>query len=66
MNKTQIAKELGIGRTSVRRLLEENLKNNTEQVSLPATMKTVQIGLHLFVENNSKFVKGKKESSGRH
>lgn len=60
LSQSKIAKELKIGRTSVRRLLSQ--KNQVPiscQDALVDVAKTIKVNLWLQVENNSKFVRGK-------
>ncbi len=57
----QLAKEFSLGEATIYRAL-----NAVKQFSSPPQIKTTKIILWLCVENNSKFVRGKKGKSRRH
>jgi DNA invertase Pin-like site-specific DNA recombinase len=60
IKKTEIAKKFGIGRRTVYDYLKHPLINNTENKA--STQKSIKLLLHLYIENNSKFVRGKKKT----
>ena len=64
---TAIAKKLNIGVASVYRVLKAHKAANPDTVVIgsQATKKIAILDVHLIVENNSKFVRGKNESRRR-
>ncbi len=65
--KVDIAKKFGISRYSIYRYLnkyddEPQSGTSTSQKVVPGALKAIKILLNVYVENNNKFVRGKKKS----
>lgn len=63
-SKSEIAKRLGIGRTSVRRIITAAgaAGGDMATTAAPQRARVLKVKLSLRVENNSKFVRGKKKA----
>lgn len=60
--KVEIAKKFGVSRNTLHRYIRNLSGSNKSIPTIPNPLKTMQIMLHVVVENNNKFLRGKKKT----